>query len=174
MNTILRIFALSKEEIEAKQADRLILGIARHAEASGGLAKVQGQISFSVSGYDHDPREIWEIPEVRTYFHELDRIAPFFLYYLASEANGPIVRTYLKMFVDSRIFAPEDPPQEMKVSAGMFVGARLEAVFKYCRKVSEAEDCKVEARETAYQTYRCMGLDVDRESVWKRYADARS
>ena len=36
------------------------------------LLKLQGRIEISISGYDDDPRELWEIPEVIAWFKKAD------------------------------------------------------------------------------------------------------
>lgn len=42
----------------------------------------KGGLSLSISGYDDDPRELFEIPEVRRYLHGLDQEWPFWLFFL--------------------------------------------------------------------------------------------
>lgn len=43
----------------------------------------RASLMFQVSGYDHDPRELPEIPEVRTYFRALTQQWPHWLWFLA-------------------------------------------------------------------------------------------
>lgn len=40
------------------------------------------RITFAVSGYDDDPRELGQIPEVRKFFAQLNEIVPTFFYLL--------------------------------------------------------------------------------------------
>lgn len=42
----------------------------------------KGNLSVSVSGYDDDPRELYEIPEVRRYLQGLDQEWPFWFFFL--------------------------------------------------------------------------------------------
>ena len=42
----------------------------------------KGGVSLVIGGYDDDPREIFEIPEVCRYLHEIDREWPFWFFFL--------------------------------------------------------------------------------------------
>ena len=44
----------------------------------------QGQVSLSFHGYDSDPRELYQIPEVRQYLASLDSQFPYWLYFLST------------------------------------------------------------------------------------------
>jgi hypothetical protein len=99
-----RNFELTRDEVEAGSVERFFLGIAREAEARGGVARIQGRIGFFISGYEKDPRELFEIPQVRRYFHKLEAMAPFFLYYIADESQGALIRLFAKMFLNDGNF----------------------------------------------------------------------
>jgi hypothetical protein len=47
-----------------------------------------GKVSIGVHGYDDDPRELFEIPEVRVFFRELDRQFPFWFFFLSTASGG--------------------------------------------------------------------------------------
>lgn len=48
-----------------------------------------GRISLVFDGYDTDPRELFEIPEVRRYIQQLDALWPYWFYFL-SQADDSI------------------------------------------------------------------------------------
>ena len=48
--------------------------------ASGCLHQMRGRMIFAVSGYDHDERSIFEIPETKKFLMELANEWPFFFY----------------------------------------------------------------------------------------------
>lgn len=55
------------------------------------LQRKMGNVEFTVGGYDDDPRELWEIPEVIEYFKALNdhwQYAFFFLNTEPSECGG--------------------------------------------------------------------------------------
>ena len=45
----------------------------------------QGQVGLSFHGYDTDPRELYQIPEVRQYLASLDSKFPYWFYFLSTD-----------------------------------------------------------------------------------------
>ena len=45
----------------------------------------QGQVGLSFHGYDADPRELYQIPEVRQYLASLDSKFPYWFYFLSTD-----------------------------------------------------------------------------------------
>ena len=73
-------YTIAREEIEACDTARLLHDL--RPEADNPLLKVgPGGVIFSVSGYDEDPRELLTIPEVCSYFREVQQKAPCWLYF---------------------------------------------------------------------------------------------
>ena len=76
---------------------------------TGRLPKMFGKVVFFVSGYDHDERGLFEIPEARKYLRELAAVWPYFFYADALE-NG-FLRDLLKCMVPSlTVAATSDNP----------------------------------------------------------------
>jgi hypothetical protein len=48
-----------------------------------------GRISLIIDGYDTDPRELFEIPEVRRYIQQMDALWPYWFFFL-SQADDSI------------------------------------------------------------------------------------
>ena len=48
-----------------------------------------GRISLVIDGYNHDPRELFEVPEVRAFFKRLDQQWPYWFFFL-SQADESI------------------------------------------------------------------------------------
>ncbi len=46
------------------------------------VRRFQGRLHLFVGGYDDDPRELWEITEVRQYLRALDRRFPFWFWFV--------------------------------------------------------------------------------------------
>jgi hypothetical protein len=51
------------------------------------LRGLQSKIGFLIDGYNDDPRELFQIPEVRKYFQQIQAVWPFGLYFFNNEAN---------------------------------------------------------------------------------------
>lgn len=73
------IFAFSKREILTKDASRF-LSFFQDLESQR-LESLMGSVTFSVSGYDDDPRELFQIPEVRDFYQSLHRTWPCWLFF---------------------------------------------------------------------------------------------
>jgi hypothetical protein len=85
-------------EHPAARVDNLVLMSSRAeveagdvAHASGMLQKLlkpenakrlKGRLVFGIRGYDDDPRELFEVPEVRTWMEELDCEFPYWFYFM--------------------------------------------------------------------------------------------
>lgn len=54
----------------------------------------QGRVDVSFEGWDDDPRELYEIPEVRTFLHRLDDEWPYWLYFLSTELETLRIITF--------------------------------------------------------------------------------
>jgi len=76
------LFQFSRDKVERGDftaflgrfgADRLPSGPA--------LARMMGSLAFMVEGYDHDPREIYAIPEVRRFYAAFHAAWPYWLYF---------------------------------------------------------------------------------------------
>lgn len=75
-------YTIAREEIEACDTTRLLHDL--RPEAANPLLKAgPGNVIFSVSGYDEDPRELMTIPEVCSYFRKVQQQqkAPCWLYF---------------------------------------------------------------------------------------------
>ncbi|MEK6321222.1 MAG: DUF4365 and DUF1817 domain-containing protein [Acidobacteriota bacterium] len=55
----------------------------------------QGKIEFSFSGYDLDPRELFEIGEVRAYVALLDAALPELFFFVRTEVPAQTLRTFV-------------------------------------------------------------------------------
>jgi len=52
---------------------------------SEAIRRLRDGVIMTVAGYDKDPREIYEIPEVRSYWTKVQGLCPTVLYFAASE-----------------------------------------------------------------------------------------
>jgi hypothetical protein len=103
-------FPVEKEHTEAlitaPLAQRLRTQIKKR-----GFGKVAGRVILTFSGYDDDPREIFEVPEIRSYFRQLDAELPELPALMAHLAavgfNGPGIYLELLGEVDAMIPHPE-------------------------------------------------------------------
>ena len=79
-------YVIDREEVEACDPSRLLHDL--RPEPDNPFMKAgPGTVIFSVNGYDDDPRNLLEIPEVRDYFETVHEHAPCWLYF-SMPGNG--------------------------------------------------------------------------------------
>lgn len=75
------IIGIARKDIEAFETDWFVATFER-LQLTSGLAKAtQGRVEFWVSGYDEDPRDLWEIPEVQHWFRAVDGRVKYWFYF---------------------------------------------------------------------------------------------
>ena len=75
---------MSRKDVEALDISGA-LGTLRQLFASRSIVeRFQGRVDLFVEGYESDPRELYEIAEVRQFFRELDAAFPFWFYFLST------------------------------------------------------------------------------------------
>jgi hypothetical protein len=47
----------------------------------------EGRLMFFFSGWDDDPREIWEIPDIRAWYGKLTEVFPYWLHFAEKQGN---------------------------------------------------------------------------------------
>ncbi len=79
------MYEISRDEIENGLTDRLVHDLRVDQENPLVQAGI-GNVIFMVTGYDDDPREIYEISEFAAYITKANESAPCWMYYAAPES----------------------------------------------------------------------------------------
>ncbi len=91
------------------RVDRLVL-YASHAEVEAGdidhasttfdkllnpevAQRLKGRLIFGIRGYEDDPRDLYEIPEVRAWMQALDQVFPYWFYFM--DVGPPSTLTFV-------------------------------------------------------------------------------
>lgn len=95
-------FVVSRQQIERMEIDESLefLRSLLPPNRPGDVWALKGRISLMVDGYDHDPRELFEIPEVCQYLRAIDDLWPFWFFFF-SQADESL--TVLAMCLASAI-----------------------------------------------------------------------
>ena len=72
-------YVFQRPEIEGQNFSRFVGWLRTHVEKSS-LQEIRGRILFAVDGWDDDPRELIEIPEVRRFFNCLTQAGCVWLF----------------------------------------------------------------------------------------------
>jgi hypothetical protein len=81
-NGKLHIMLLNRSYIEAldlQEIDKMLKVIKKH-----GIKKYKNNIVFQIDGYNDDPREIYEIPEIKAFYKKVFEKYPYMLYFLSN------------------------------------------------------------------------------------------
>lgn len=65
------------------------------------VIQFRDRVDIAFSGYDTDPREVFEIPEIRLFMRQLDEQFPFWFYFLNKRQGSSPVRTVAMCLCDS-------------------------------------------------------------------------
>ncbi len=76
------VYQFSRDKVECGDFTAFLAQFGEDRLPSGpDLAGRLGGFAFVVEGYDHDPREIYAIPEVRKFYSAFHRAWPYWLYF---------------------------------------------------------------------------------------------
>ena len=73
---------ISRQEIETNDLSQTIGTLNRLLEDKETIEYFFERVEIGVGGYDNDPRELWDIPEVKLFIQKLDRQFPYWFYFL--------------------------------------------------------------------------------------------
>lgn len=79
---------IAREDIESGETGRVLEILYRFLTTKKIAKKNRELLDFSVDGYNDDQRELYEIPEVREWFTELDRQFGYWFYFLSKKAKS--------------------------------------------------------------------------------------
>ena len=81
-----RLFVVvDRTEVEAGDVSRAATALLRALAKRETIERLQGRVDVAVHGYSDDPRELYEIPEVRRFCADLDGEFPYWFYFLSAE-----------------------------------------------------------------------------------------
>jgi hypothetical protein len=78
---------ISRQQVEAGNISEP-LGVLRQLLHREAAIKFCERVEIGVAGFDDDPRELYEIEEVRSFVYKLDSEFPYWLYFLTKRGTG--------------------------------------------------------------------------------------
>jgi len=97
------LLGVARDAVEANDVS-LLVAMFERLQVNDDLARhLQGKVSVFIHGYDEEPRELWEIPEVRQWIATVQPIIKYWFFFLATEprpaplllfatCSGPVTR----------------------------------------------------------------------------------
>jgi hypothetical protein len=99
--------------------------------------RVQGRVFFGIRGYEDDPKDLWEFPEVRTWMRDLNAKFPYWFYFMDLGPHSTLAVVafslcqYEKVPLGKRI-----PPAEVR----RFLLSGLAAMNVLCKQIGESPE----------------------------------
>jgi len=81
------LLVVSRDEIERLDLSNCLQVLNSLIESREKAMRFRDRVVFGVDGYNDDPRELFEIPEVRTFIRELDGKWPYWLFFLSKATD---------------------------------------------------------------------------------------
>ncbi|MGA8437147.1 MAG: hypothetical protein WB762_20110 [Candidatus Sulfotelmatobacter sp.] len=130
---------ISREQIEAGGINHP-LGVLRQLLRRQAVIKFCEQVEICVTGFDDDPRELYEMAEVRNFVSKLDAEFPYWLYFLTKRGTG-------LSFILSCLCPPFLTPEEERRSwneriADYLLKRGFPALDHICRRAECSEEDK--------------------------------
>jgi hypothetical protein len=101
----LLVIAITRESVDACDVRPLMEKLERFAATREDAIQWEGKITFYFEGWDSDPRETAEIPEIRRYFRDLTAECPYWFPYI--EKVGDTFGHVLRLLCRGRIVRRE-------------------------------------------------------------------
>jgi hypothetical protein len=82
------VVLVSRAEVEAGDVSPAVGVLQQLTQSPETAREFFERVDIAFHGYDHDSRELFEIPEVRNFAHHLDEKFPFWLFFLSKRHLG--------------------------------------------------------------------------------------
>ena len=76
---------VDRSEVEALDVSRTAAILARVLADRNAVERYRGRVDLAFLGYSNDPRELYDIPEVRRFCSKLDDAFPYWFYFLSTD-----------------------------------------------------------------------------------------
>jgi hypothetical protein len=82
------VLVVSRDEVQELDLTGCLGVLDSLIESRERAMRFRDQVVFGVDGYNDDPRELFEIPEVRTFVRELDARWPYWFFFLSKTTDA--------------------------------------------------------------------------------------
>ena len=82
------VLVVSRNHVEAQDVSETLDMLRAFVERASNPWQVRGRLALAFHGYDSDPRELWQIPEVRVFMRLLDDTFPYWFYLMDLTTDG--------------------------------------------------------------------------------------
>ena len=76
---------VDRSEVEGLDVSRTAVILSRALADRDAVKRYRGRVDIAFSGYSNDPRELYDVPEVRRFCSKLDDAFPYWFYFLSTD-----------------------------------------------------------------------------------------
>jgi hypothetical protein len=128
--TDLILYQFSRDRVEAGDAKDFLSRFGDSSLPTGKkLEAMMNSVALMIDGYNHDPREIYAIPEVRSFYKQLWEVWPYWLYFCNLDSENLMMMVMcclesldaLKVKGQSQVKVSISPLEVVRFISGGFV-----------------------------------------------------
>jgi hypothetical protein len=99
--------------------------------------RVQGRLFFGIRGYEDDPKDLWEFPEVRRWMQALDAKFPYWFYFMDLGPRSTLALVAFSLCKYEKVPGGKQiPPAELR----RFLLSGLAAMNILCKQIGESPE----------------------------------
>jgi hypothetical protein len=95
------LWEIKRRDVEAMRFGEVEGLFERLAATPSMIRSKRNAVEIVIGGYDQDPRELWEIPEVRRWFKVADFRIKYWFYFLRTDKNSSSLETLINCVCDA-------------------------------------------------------------------------
>jgi len=117
----------------------------------------QGKVDISFSGYDDDPRELFEISEVKEYISSLYPVLYDLFFFVRTETESPTLQVFASCVCDATWLRPQWVEFDIEKLVAFF-----ETHWGGLNQLTEGLGMPIEDnKKITYSIFRRLGIDAD-------------
>lgn len=121
----------------------------------------QGKVELVFCGFDDDPREVFEIPEVRKYVASLDRVLPELFFFASTGARAQTLKVFVSCLCEAKWDGQRSPTGGMVSLDSKRLGKFLNDHFSGLNKMTTWLGMSVEEnKRISFAVAETCGLDL--------------
>jgi hypothetical protein len=157
------LFVMDDREVKAKDTSRVTRFFERLLSTKELAFDNMGKVKLSFYGYDDDPRELFEIPEVREYIALLDRKLQSLFFFVPTGEKADTLRLFIYCLCDAKWEGPRATPKGRgKVTfdtrlAGDFLNRHWSSLNSITTWLGMSIE---ENKRISFAIMECLGIDT--------------
>lgn len=161
-------FIIDRAEVEALSVSSIRSFLNRILRTKELAAHCQGKIEISFHGYDEDPRELYEIPEMRRYIPIFLKALPE-LFFFAYTGERSFTLKIIALCLSTVEVQSRKPNKDNKIRVELFTNENAELLdshFPGLNEMTEWLNMPIEEnKRISFEIARSLGFEVPEENV---------